>query len=68
MKKSDGARAFKLNDVRKSVREIRLWLKGWGLDIEGHSNILQQNTVVGLADKTSSELAAMVMAASFVYV
>lgn len=65
VKKSDGAtREFKLNGVRKTVREVRLWLKNYGLDIEGHSNILQQNTVVSLADKTPSELAAMVMSAS----
>lgn len=64
VKKSDGARVFKLQDARKTVREVRLWLKSCGLDIEGHSNILQQNTVVSLADKTPGELAAMVMAAS----
>lgn len=31
---------------------------------KGHSNILQQNTIVSLADKTPTELAGMVMAAS----
>lgn len=37
VRKSNGERVFKLNEVRKSVKEVRLWLKNNGLDIEGPS-------------------------------
>ena len=64
VKKKDGAREFKLDGVRKPVKDVRLWLKNRGLDVEGASNILYQNTVVSLSEKTGTQLAAMVMAAS----
>ena len=63
-RKKDGAREFKLDGVKKAVRDVRMFLKARGLDVEGSSNILYQNTVMGLSDKSGAQLAAMVMAAS----
>ena len=60
VRKEDGSREFKLDGVKKSVKDIRAFLKMEGLDVESKSAILYQNTVMALSEKSGRELAAMV--------